>query len=91
MEWNDFRVFLQVVRYGAIAAAASLGMDHSTISRRIARLESAARRLALTGAGRRMAEAAAPCSTTRPPTTRHLATWGRPPSARSAGRTRTTQ
>ena len=40
MEWSDIRVFLQVVREGTMAAATSvLRMDHSTISRRIARLE----------------------------------------------------
>ena len=40
MEWGDIRVFLQVARAGQMAGASrSLGLDHSTISRRIARLE----------------------------------------------------
>ncbi|MCJ2120956.1 LysR family transcriptional regulator [Methylobacterium sp. J-077] len=40
MDWDDLRVFLQVVRSGQMAAAARLlNLDHSTISRRIARLK----------------------------------------------------
>jgi len=40
VEWGDIRVFLQVARAGQMAGASrSLGLDHSTISRRIARLE----------------------------------------------------
>ena len=40
MEWGDIRVFLGVARAGQMAGASkALGMDHSTISRRIARLE----------------------------------------------------
>jgi DNA-binding transcriptional LysR family regulator len=40
MEWGDIRVFLQVARAGQMASASrSLALDHSTISRRIARLE----------------------------------------------------
>jgi len=68
MEWSDIKVFLQVVRGGTMTeATASLRMDHSTISRRIARLEReagvplferAGRRLAITPEGARMAEAA---------------------------------
>jgi DNA-binding transcriptional LysR family regulator len=68
MEWSDIRVFLQVVREGTMAAATSaLRMDHSTISRRIARLEEetgvslferAGRRLALTAEGDKLVLAA---------------------------------
>lgn len=68
MEWSDIRVFLQVVRDGSlVAATAALRMDHSTISRRIVRLERetgvqlfdrAGRRLALTANGERLAAAA---------------------------------
>jgi len=64
MEWSDIRVFLQVVRDGTMAAATgSLRMDHSTISRRISRLEReagvtlferAGRRLALTAEGEKL-------------------------------------
>src|ERR1700743_1292337 len=40
MEWGDIRVFLKVARAGQMAGASrTLGLDHSTISRRIARLE----------------------------------------------------
>ena len=40
MEWGDIRIFLQVARAGQMAGASKpLGIDHSTISRRIARLE----------------------------------------------------
>jgi DNA-binding transcriptional LysR family regulator len=68
MEWSDIRVFLQVVREGTMAGSTnSLQMDHSTISRRIARLERVAgvplferagRRLAITKEGARLADAA---------------------------------
>ncbi|PZO69799.1 MAG: hypothetical protein DI636_06770 [Pelagerythrobacter marensis] len=68
MDWSDIRIFLQVVRDGTITKAArSLGLDHSTISRRIGRLEKeagvplfgkAGRRLSITPAGTRMASAA---------------------------------
>ncbi|WP_084583494.1 LysR family transcriptional regulator [Sphingomonas azotifigens] len=68
MEWSDIRVFLQVAREGTMVAATSaLRMDHSTISRRIARLERetdlqlferAGRRLTLTAEGERLAAAA---------------------------------
>jgi DNA-binding transcriptional LysR family regulator len=68
MEWSDIRVFLQVVREGTMAAATgSLRMDHSTISRKIARLEReagvqlferAGRRLALTPEGEKVVLAA---------------------------------
>lgn len=40
MEWDDLRLFLQVARSGQMQAAAQiLGIDHSTVSRRLARLE----------------------------------------------------
>lgn len=68
MEWGDLRVFLQVARAGQIAGASrSLELNHSTISRRIARLEErmgvllfdrAGRRLHLTDAGARLLAAA---------------------------------
>lgn len=39
-DWNDLRAFLAVARSGRLtAAAARLGVDHSTLSRRIAALE----------------------------------------------------
>ena len=39
-DWNDVRAFLAVTRSGRLtAAAARLGVDHSTLSRRIAALE----------------------------------------------------
>jgi DNA-binding transcriptional LysR family regulator len=39
-DWNDLRAFLAVARTGRLtAAAARLGLDHSTLSRRIAALE----------------------------------------------------
>lgn len=41
-DWNDLRSFLSVVRTGRLTAAAlRLGIDHSTLSRRIASLEAA--------------------------------------------------
>src|ERR1700744_826387 len=64
MEWGDIRVFLQVARAGQMASASkALGIDHSTISRRIARLEEqtgvplfdrAGRRLSLTDEGTKL-------------------------------------
>ena len=43
-DWNDVRAFLAVARSGRLtAAAARLGVDHSTLSRRIASLEHALR------------------------------------------------
>lgn len=43
-EWNDLRVFLAVARLGTISEAGEkLGIDHSTVSRRIDRLESTLR------------------------------------------------
>lgn len=68
MEWSDIRVFLQVARDGAMArATTALQMDHSTISRRISRLEREAgvplfdranRRLTLTDGGGKLVIAA---------------------------------
>ena len=41
-DWNDVRSFLAVARAGRLtAAAAKLGVDHSTLSRRISALEHA--------------------------------------------------
>jgi DNA-binding transcriptional LysR family regulator len=43
-DWNDVRAFLAVARSGRLTAAATrLGVDHSTLSRRIAALEHALR------------------------------------------------
>jgi DNA-binding transcriptional LysR family regulator len=40
MDWDDLRFFLQVARTGRLTAAArALGVDHATVSRRIASLE----------------------------------------------------
>jgi DNA-binding transcriptional LysR family regulator len=67
VDWDDLRVFLQVARSGQMAAAARLlGLDHSTISRRIARLEGqvgatlfdrAARRISITAHGSKLVAA----------------------------------
>ncbi|EJL24276.1 LysR family transcriptional regulator [Novosphingobium sp. AP12] len=64
MEWSDIRIFLAVVREGTMTGAMPLlRLDHSTISRRIARLEReagaqlfdrAGRRLTLTPEGERL-------------------------------------
>ncbi|QDL93322.1 LysR family transcriptional regulator [Paroceanicella profunda] len=61
MEWDDLRLFLQVARSGQMQAAAqALGVDHSTVSRRLSRLEErmglvlferAARRIKITEEG----------------------------------------
>jgi DNA-binding transcriptional LysR family regulator len=63
-DWNDLRSFLAVARTGRLtAAAARLGLDHSTLSRRIAALEHALKAklfdrspagYGLTGAGDRL-------------------------------------
>src|SRR5262245_9562716 len=68
MEWSDIRVFLQVAREGSmVGATGRLRMDHSTISRRLSRLERqsgvqlferAGRRLALTTEGEKLVLAA---------------------------------
>src|SRR5690349_21469371 len=45
MKWDDLRVFLEVARQGSVHSAAKrLRLDHSTVCRRIGKLES---RLAL--------------------------------------------
>ena len=64
MNWNDVRYFLALARHGAVrAAAAELGVSHSTVARRVEALEEAlATRLfdrhrdgyQLTGAGERL-------------------------------------
>ncbi len=42
ISWDDFRFFDEVIRAGSIRAAArALGVDHATVSRRLAQLESA--------------------------------------------------
>jgi DNA-binding transcriptional LysR family regulator len=39
-KWDDLRIFLEVARYGSVhAAARQLALDHSTVGRRIGRLE----------------------------------------------------
>ncbi|MET3723591.1 LysR family transcriptional regulator [Sphingomonas trueperi] len=68
MEWSDIRIFLQVARDGTmLAASGALRMDHTTISRRISRLEEqtrvrlfdrAGRRLSLTSEGEKLLRAA---------------------------------
>ncbi|MGO4740308.1 LysR family transcriptional regulator [Bosea sp. 2KB_26] len=67
--WNDLVIFLQIARTGSMTAAArELRLDHSTVSRRLAALETelavrlfdrAGRRLAMTEGGLRLADAAA--------------------------------
>src|SRR3954464_8078014 len=38
--WDDLRIFLEVARHGSVhAAARQLRLDHSTVCRRIGRLE----------------------------------------------------
>lgn len=66
--WDDLRTFLFVARLGQIQKAAkALGVDHSTVSRKLTRLESvlkmtlfdrAARRLKITPEGARLLETA---------------------------------
>ncbi|MCC6171173.1 MAG: LysR family transcriptional regulator, partial [Gammaproteobacteria bacterium] len=42
LNWDDLRIFLAVARTGRFAAAASrLGIDHTTVARRIGALEGA--------------------------------------------------
>jgi DNA-binding transcriptional LysR family regulator len=42
MNWDDFRIFLAVARDGTLAqAGARLGVDPTTVARRVQRLESA--------------------------------------------------
>lgn len=55
MDWGDLRVFLVVARAGQLSGASkSLGLDDSTISRRVARLEQALGVLLFERAGRRL-------------------------------------
>ena len=40
VDWDDLRTFLAVARAGRVAAAArTLGVEHSTVSRRLSKLE----------------------------------------------------
>src|ERR1700753_4127319 len=69
-DWDDLRHFLSLAREGTLSGAArALGVDHATVARRIAALETAtalklvdrrARNYSLTEDGRRIAAAAAP-------------------------------
>ncbi|MBN9982705.1 LysR family transcriptional regulator [Rhizobium laguerreae] len=69
MDWDNIRVFLHVARTGrVIDAAKALALDHSTISRRLAKLEEslgvqlferAGRRLRITSAGEDLRRSAA--------------------------------
>ncbi len=68
MDWDDLRVFLHVARSGRMGEAArALDVDHSTVSRRIARLEErlgvrlferAGRRTRITARGEELLQAA---------------------------------
>ena len=51
MDWDDLRVFLAVARAESLSAAGRrLGMDASTVGRRVARLETALGRVLFAGA-----------------------------------------
>lgn len=55
MDWDDIRIFLQVARHGRMGEAArALNIDHSTVSRRLARLEAELGTLLFERAGRRI-------------------------------------
>jgi DNA-binding transcriptional LysR family regulator len=64
MDWDDLRIFLAVARAGTVVEAArQLELDHSTVSRRLAQLETrlairlfdrAGRRLAINAAGQQL-------------------------------------
>ncbi|MCP3392369.1 LysR family transcriptional regulator [Bradyrhizobium sp. CCGB12] len=66
MDWDDLRIYLQLARSGQMTSTAkALGIDDSTVGRRIARLETAVglalveragRRTVMTEQGRRLAE-----------------------------------
>lgn len=68
MDWDDLRIFLQLVRNGQMTTAGKvLGVDDSTVGRRVARLEKAlgvplieraGRRTAITEQGEKVAAAA---------------------------------
>lgn len=58
--WDDLRIFLEVARHGRLTAAArALGLDHSTVSRRLDQLESGlgARLVDRSPSGARLTEA----------------------------------
>lgn len=67
MDWDDLRIFLQLTRSGRMTSAGkALGVDDSTVGRRIARLEAAlgaplveraGRRTVITEQGQKLAEA----------------------------------
>lgn len=55
MDWDDLKVFLHVARTGQVTEAARLlELDHSTVSRRLARLEDAVGAKLFNRAGRRL-------------------------------------
>jgi DNA-binding transcriptional LysR family regulator len=55
MDWDDLRVFLHIARTGQVNEAARLlDLDHSTVSRRLARLEDAVGAKLFNRAGRRL-------------------------------------
>ncbi|OCJ17341.1 hypothetical protein A6U87_20875 [Rhizobium sp. AC44/96] len=55
MDWDDLRIFLQIARTGQIVEAARLlDLDHSTVSRRLSRLEEAVGAKLFNRAGRRL-------------------------------------
>ena len=68
MDWDDLRIFLQLVRTGRMAGAGrALGLDDTTVGRRVARLERevgaplvtrAGRRTLITEEGQKLAQAA---------------------------------
>ncbi|HLO78989.1 MAG TPA: LysR family transcriptional regulator, partial [Magnetospirillum sp.] len=70
MDWEDVRHFLALARHGTLSATArALGVNHATVARRVAALESALGRVlfdrradgyALTADGRAVADEAAP-------------------------------
>jgi DNA-binding transcriptional LysR family regulator len=55
MDWDDLKVFLHIARTGQVSEAARLlELDHSTVSRRLARLEDAVGAKLFNRAGRRL-------------------------------------
>lgn len=68
MDWDDLRIFLQLARSGRMSGAGrALGVDDTTVGRRVARIEGelgtalvnrAGRRTAITEQGHKLAEAA---------------------------------
>lgn len=68
MDWDDLRIFLQLARTGRMSGAGrAIGLDDTTVSRRVARLEQqmgtallarAGRRTALTEEGQKLSRAA---------------------------------